>query len=169
MGSLFGITAKMADGSIAVNHFNNLTATATGGAINGDIIDAIEPLSAVFDSPQAGVNKPVTLTSARITAHSSTGQPVYGYSLSTTGIVGSVGVIVGADIVQQVIARQAALLTQSEEQTAATAKADAKQWSDIIGQASGTGAEKLLNGLVSLHKDANGNVITAIADGVEAQ
>ena len=167
IGGLAGMTAKVADGSTAVSHLNNLTATATGGTINGDIIDAIEPLSAVYDSPQAGINKPVTLTSARITAHSSTGQPVYGYALATTGITGPVGVIVDADIVQQAIARQAAFVTQNEAQTAATAKADAKQLSDIASSTAGTEPETALNGLVFLNKDANGNVITAPAANVD--
>ena len=164
-GSLGGYAIKKVNGTTEVSNPEKLKANISSGAIHGDSV-AVDVLGAIYDTPDVGAYKMVTLTTGRVTAYDINSKPVYGYTVAPGGVTGSVGVIYGQDVFQPIIAIQAALLTQTENQTRAGKTTDSKQLLDEqahkVGDSNSSIAQ--LQSLLKLDGDSEGNVLALPMD-----
>ncbi len=92
--SLTGTVAKVYDGTaIATLVPANYTYS---GEIGSDIVDLSLPASGVYDNPNVGTDKPVSVSGIGILSASNGGIPVYGYQLASASISADIGTITSA-------------------------------------------------------------------------
>lgn len=162
-GSLGGYAIKKVNGTKEVSNPEKLQANISSGTINNDSVVVVVQ-GAVYDTPDIGIRKLVTLTTGSVTAFDGNKKPVYGYTVAPNGVTGSVGVIYGQDVLQPIIAIQGALLTQTENQTRAGNATDNKQLLDEQVHNVSDGNVALLQPFLKLEGDAQGNVLALPVD-----